>query len=119
MKFYCDILGKYPFEKLANVQSKTIYGGLENAGAVFYSENSVTGKGRSEGLMAHEIAHQWFGDCVSEADWHHIWLSEGFATYLTSMYMESVLRKRKTCCRHGRYKRTGAEKLRKETRPGD
>lgn len=89
MDFYTGLIGKYPFEKLANVQSKTIYGGLENAGAIFYSENSVTGLGKDEKLIAHEIAHQWFGDCVTEADWHHIWLSEGFATYLTSMYTES------------------------------
>jgi aminopeptidase N len=89
MAFYSRIIGKYPFEKLANVQSKTIYGGLENAGTIFYSENSVTGLGRAEGLIAHEIAHQWFGDCVTEADWHHVWLSEGFATYLTSLYFES------------------------------
>jgi aminopeptidase N len=90
MTFYCSLIGAYPFEKLANVQSKTIYGGLENAGAIFYAENSVTGQAKAERLIAHEIAHQWFGDCVTEADWHHIWLSEGFATYLTSMYIESI-----------------------------
>jgi aminopeptidase N len=90
LKFYSSLIGDYPYGKLANVQSKTIYGGLENAGTIFYSENSVTGVGRAEGLIAHEIAHQWFGDCVTEADWDHIWLSEGFATYLTSMYFESL-----------------------------
>jgi aminopeptidase N len=90
LEFYSTIVGDYPYEKLANVQSKTIYGGLENAGAIFYAENSVTGLGKAERLIAHEIAHQWFGDCVTEADWHHVWLSEGFATYLTSLYFESV-----------------------------
>ncbi|MBK7132734.1 MAG: M1 family metallopeptidase [Bacteroidales bacterium] len=89
LKFYSTLIGDYTYPKLANVQSKTIYGGLENAGTIFYSENSVTGLGRAEGLIAHEIAHQWFGNCVTESDWHHIWLSEGFATYLTSMYFES------------------------------
>ncbi|HLN54526.1 MAG TPA: M1 family metallopeptidase [Bacteroidales bacterium] len=86
--YYIWNIGDYPYGKLANVQSKTIYGGLENASAIFYAERSVTGKGRAEGLIAHEIAHQWFGDNVTENDWHHVWLSEGFATYLTSMYFE-------------------------------
>lgn len=90
LEYYNKIIGQYPFKKLANVQSKTIYGGLENAGTIFYSENSVTGSGKAEGLIAHELAHQWFGNCVTEADWHHIWLSEGFATYLTSLYFESL-----------------------------
>ncbi|HRI80468.1 MAG TPA: M1 family metallopeptidase [Cyclobacteriaceae bacterium] len=78
----------YPYEKLANVQSTTIYGGMENAGNIFYYEKSVTGQGKIEGLMAHEIAHQWFGDSASEADWYHVWLSEGFATYFTQLYLE-------------------------------
>jgi len=89
LDYYSSIVGSYPYEKLANVQSKTIFGGLENAGTIFYFQNSVTGLGRAEGLIAHEIAHQWFGNCVTEADWHHIWLSEGFATYMTSLYFES------------------------------
>lgn len=89
LEYYSGLIGPYPYRKLANIQSKTIFGGLENAGNIFYSESSVTGKGRSEGLIAHEIAHQWFGNSVTEADWHHIWLSEGFATYLTSMYWEN------------------------------
>lgn len=88
LNFYSKLIGPYPYPKLANVQSKTMFGGLENAGCIFYSEGSVSGTGRSEGLIAHEIAHQWFGNSVTENDWHHIWLSEGFATYLTSMYWE-------------------------------
>ena len=86
--FFCDEIGSYPYEKLANVQSKTMFGGMENAGCIFYSERSVTGNKKIEGLMAHEIAHQWFGNSVTENDWHHVWLSEGFATYFTSRYME-------------------------------
>ncbi|MGB8492706.1 MAG: M1 family metallopeptidase [Bacteroidales bacterium] len=90
LAFYVSLIGPYSYEKLANVQSKTIFGGLENAGCVFYAQNSVTGKGNAEGLLAHEIAHQWFGNSVTENDWDHIWLSEGFATYLTSVYMEKT-----------------------------
>jgi aminopeptidase N len=86
--FFSNLIAPYPFSKLANVQSTTLYGGMENASCIFYAEKSVTGTGRAERLMAHEIAHQWFGDAVSEKDWYHIWLSEGFATYLTGMYIE-------------------------------
>jgi len=82
-----QLIGPYSYEKLANVQSTTRYGGMENASNIFYFENSVTGKGNDEPLLAHEIAHQWFGNSASEKDWHHIWLSEGFATYFAALYM--------------------------------
>ena len=95
LAFYSQLIGPYSYEKLANVQSKTIFGGLENAGCIFYSENSVTGSNKAENLMAHEIAHQWFGNSVTENDWHHIWLSEGFATYLTAVYLEKTYGKEK------------------------
>ena len=88
LDYFIHKIGPYPYEKLANVQSKTRYGGMENAGNIFYYENSVTGKRTIENLIAHEIAHQWFGNSASELSWHHIWLSEGFATYLTDLFVE-------------------------------
>ena len=89
VEFFSWRIGPFPYEKLANVQSRTRYGGMENASAIFYSERSVGGQtGRLENLFAHEIAHQWFGDSVTESDWDEIWLSEGFATYFTHIYNE-------------------------------
>jgi aminopeptidase N len=86
--FFVDYIGSYPYEKLAHVQSTTKYGGMENAGNIFYDEKLVTGRRTFENTIAHETAHQWFGNSVSEDNWHHIWLSEGFATYMTMLYME-------------------------------
>ena len=90
LDYFEEQVGPYPYEKLANVQSKTRYGGMENASNIFYHEHSITGTRSVEGLLAHEIAHQWFGNSVSELDWPHIWLSEGFATYFTELYMEAT-----------------------------
>ena len=87
LAYYIGKVGPYAFEKLANVQSKTIFGGMENSGCIFYFEESVGDKGIEE-LMAHEIAHQWFGDAASETNFRHLWLSEGFATYMTNVYLE-------------------------------
>ena len=95
LNYFTEKIGPFPFTKLANVQSTTRYGGMENAGNIFYFENSVDGKRTSEFLMAHEIAHQWFGDSASETDWSHLWLSEGFATYLTDLYAEDQYGKSK------------------------
>lgn len=89
LPYYIKNVGPYAFKKLANVESTTIFGGMENASAIFYSdESSITGTRKSESLLAHEIAHQWFGDMATEADWSHLWLSEGFATYMTILYFE-------------------------------
>jgi aminopeptidase N len=88
LDFFNSHIGPYSYKKLANVQSKTTFGGLENASAIFYFENSVTGKADHEGLIAHEIAHQWFGNSATEKEWPHVWLSEGFATYFAMLYAE-------------------------------
>lgn len=88
LEYYISHIGPYGYKKLANVQSKTRFGGLENANTIFYAENSVNGTRKNEGLLAHEIAHQWFGNMATEKSFGHLWLSEGFATYFTILYFE-------------------------------
>jgi aminopeptidase N len=83
---YISLVGPYGYKKLANVQSKTRFGGLENANTIFYSENSVSGTRKSEGLIAHEIAHQWFGNMATEKSFGHLWLSEGLPLILPFLF---------------------------------
>lgn len=90
LNYFVKNIGPYSYAKLANMQAKTQWGGLENAGTISYFENSVTGKNTVEGLIAHEIAHQWFGNSATENSWNHVWLSEGFATYFAILYQEDV-----------------------------
>ncbi|OGS72147.1 MAG: hypothetical protein A3F91_03090 [Flavobacteria bacterium RIFCSPLOWO2_12_FULL_35_11] len=90
LNFFIEKFGEYPYQKLANVQSKTQFGGMENAGAIFYFEKIVTGERNHEDTIVHEIVHQWFGNSASESDWPHLWLSEGFATYFTDLYIEET-----------------------------
>ena len=90
LRYFSENIGPYSYAKLANMQAKTQWGGLENAGTIAYFENSVTGKNTVEGLIAHEIAHQWFGNSITENSWNHVWLSEGFATYFTILYQEAI-----------------------------
>ena len=75
------LVGPFPYGKLAHVESSTRYGGMENASAIFYAERGYVTRRMSESVVRHETSHQWFGDAVTERDFHHLWLSEGFATY--------------------------------------
>ena len=90
MEFYGDMVGPYSYEKLANVQSNSVGGGMEAATAIFYGDASVTGERdvRWRNVIIHEVAHQWFGNSVTEYDWDDVWLSEGFATYFTLLFIE-------------------------------
>ncbi len=90
LEFFSDYVGPFAYEKLANVQSNSVKGGMESATAIFYSDVSVTGDRsvRWRNVVIHEVAHQWFGNCVTEYDWDDVWLSEGFATYFTLMFRE-------------------------------
>ena len=90
LHFYDEYVGPFAYEKLANITSPATGGGMEAATALMYGENSVTGE-RSVGwrnVVIHEIAHQWFGNSVTESEWDDVWLSEGFATYFTLLFRE-------------------------------
>jgi len=95
LQFFSQSVGPYGFKKLANVQSKTRFGGLENANTIFYAEGNITGDRSKEELYAHEIAHQWFGNMATEKSFAHLWLSEGFATFFATYYMEEKYGKEK------------------------
>ena len=90
LDFYSNSIGPYAYEKLANIQSNSVGGGMEAASAIFYGDDSVTGtrSTRWRNIIIHEIAHQWFGNAVTEYDWDDVWLSEGFATYFTLLFIE-------------------------------
>lgn len=85
--YFSGLVGKFPYPSLAHVESSTRFGGMENSTAIFYDEKLYRNRKMDEGVVAHETAHQWFGDAVTESDWHHLWLSEGFATYFSALWV--------------------------------
>lgn len=78
--FYSGYVGPFAFEKLAHVEAAGGQGAMELATSIFYFGDL--------GAMPHEMAHQWFGNAVTEANWDDVWLSEGFATYFSLLFTE-------------------------------
>ncbi len=84
----------YPWPRYAQTYVwDFIYGGMENVTATTLNMRALHTKAirpnyRSEGLVAHELAHMWFGDLLTCRTWKHIWLNEGFATYFTDLFFE-------------------------------
>jgi aminopeptidase N len=101
VKFFSRVVAPYPYEKLALIVGATRFGGMENSSAIVFPSNlfeprkepQVTSRRFNirqglEEVIAHEIAHQWFGDSVTEKTWSDLWLSEGFATYFAGLFLE-------------------------------
>jgi aminopeptidase N len=100
LAFFNQTIAQYPYEKLAMIVGATRFGGMENSSAIVFASNLLSRPGPSGmsktygiplgnvSVIAHEIAHQWFGDSVTESTWADLWLSEGFATYYAGLFLQ-------------------------------
>ncbi len=85
----------YPYEKYAQICVQDfVYGGMENASATTLTDSVLHDERAhldfsADFLVAHELAHQWFGDLVTCRDWSHGWLNEGFATFMERVWIEN------------------------------
>jgi aminopeptidase N len=101
LSLFSEKVAPYPYEKLALIVGATRFGGMENSSAIVFGSNLLDARKEAQPLSsrfnirrgleevtAHEIAHQWFGDSVTESTWSDLWLSEGFATYFAGLFVE-------------------------------
>ncbi|MCF7813024.1 MAG: hypothetical protein K9N40_00930, partial [Candidatus Cloacimonetes bacterium] len=89
MQVYSDKYGPYPFEKYGNaVTNFATYSAMEHQTMTTLGSTNITGNHGHEMTICHELAHQWYGDCLTHLTWKDVWLSEGFATYSEAVYME-------------------------------
>lgn len=100
LAFFSETVAPYPYEKLAMIVGATQFGGMENSSAIVFTSRLFEPRPQDKvsktfgtpigtnALIAHEIAHQWFGDSVTESTWADLWLSEGFATYFAGLFLQ-------------------------------
>jgi aminopeptidase N len=100
LDMFSQMVGPYPYEKLALIVGATRFGGMENSSAILFTQTLLNPEPSAEisqafgipsgdvSLIAHEIAHQWFGDSVTGSTWSDLWLSEGFATYFAGLFIK-------------------------------
>lgn len=91
LEFFSTAFGLYPFvDEKYGIAEFNFVGAMEHQTCTSYGRPFITGDNRFDWLLAHELAHHWWGDLVSPADWRDIWLNEGFATYGEALWQEHI-----------------------------
>ncbi len=94
VRFFGEVIGQpYPYVKYAQTCLPDFGGGMENISATSMTDSALRDEiaaleGDADGLVAHELVHQWFGDLLTCKDWSHVWLNEGFASYFDPLFAE-------------------------------
>ncbi len=94
LDFFSDSIGvEYPWARYAQICCYGFGGGMENTSATTLGNRALHDQrsfldSNSDGLIAHELAHQWWGDLLTCRDWAHLWLNEGFASYFEALWDE-------------------------------
>ncbi len=94
VEFFSEVTAQpFPYPKYAQVCLPEFNGGMENSSATSMTDEALLDETEAlerdhHGLVAHELAHQWFGDLMTCKDWSHIWLNEGFASYFDPLFVE-------------------------------
>ncbi|HEX5138802.1 MAG TPA: M1 family metallopeptidase [Planctomycetota bacterium] len=97
LEFFSEAFGPYAWDKYAQVVVEQFtHGGMENTSATTLTDRTLHDERAhldysSDWLVAHELAHQWFGDLLTCTDWAHVWLNEGFASYAEALWAEHDL----------------------------
>ncbi len=98
MQFFAEKIGvRYPWDKYSQVTvADFIFGGMENTSATTMADSLLHDERAhldysADGIVAHELAHQWWGNLLTCRDWSHGWLNEGFATYSELLFKEHDL----------------------------
>jgi aminopeptidase N len=91
IEFFASVFGEYPFiEEKYGMASFQWGGAMEHQTITSYGAGLLQGNHRYDYINAHELAHQWFGDCITMRHWSHIWLNEGFASYAEALWQEHL-----------------------------